>query len=80
MTVEELREYVKSYRAENFAGGMIPFDHARNEALKNPLCSPMSAEAAGVYAVLDAFVNHVEIKETNGEQAVLVKLSTGERA
>lgn len=77
MTAEQLREYVKTYRSENFGGGLIPFDMAYNDALDSGH-TRATASTAGVYAVLDAFVNYVEIKES-GDEKVTINLHTGER-
>lgn len=80
MTSDELRAYLKTYRTDSFAGGLIPFDFAYNESLNsgNPR---VVAQSAGVYAVLNAFVNYVEIRETDGRgEGALINAHTGERA
>lgn len=72
MTTDELRWYVDAYRAENFGGGMIPFDFAYHKALDSGH-SPAASQTAGVYAVLNAFVKYVEQKES-GDGSFIIEL------
>jgi O-methyltransferase involved in polyketide biosynthesis len=60
-----MREFLERYRRQ-FGGGMLPFDNAFFDALRNGK-STVEATQAGGHALLDAFVAQYEA-EQRGEK------------
>lgn len=66
MTAEEIIRRVRRQVSGDFGGGMIPFDVAYHDALRED-CSIAEAQRLGVYAMLDSYTERI-IAALPGEQ------------